>query len=401
MKILLVILHANAARGGAERYTLDLAAALVARGHRVTLAAGSFENIPDGVERIDLGMSGATRVGRYRRFLGALDAHLAQADYDVVHAMLPVRRCDVYHPHAGLAAEAMAAGHLKYDQPAARMVARWSNRLNARRRAFCNVEKQLLNDPNPPVVLCLSQAMQAIVRRHYDLTADRLVTLFNAVDLRRYDPAARPDARSHMRRKLGASHDQPVALMIAQDFSRKGLPEALEALARLPRGQGESSGPSPRLVVVGRGDVAPHQRKARELGIEALVTFAGPTADPYSFYASADLFVLPTHHDPCSLVVLEALAMGVPVITTRQNGAAEIMTQGQEGFILDSPADRVGLIEAWKALCDPTTRARMSKAAMALRPKLAYERHLDALLSVYESIISARTPSLPPVGRDL
>jgi UDP-glucose:(heptosyl)LPS alpha-1,3-glucosyltransferase len=125
--------------------------------------------------------------------------------------------------------------------------------------------------------------------------------------------------------------------------------------------------------------------------------FAGATADAYAFYRAADFFVLPTRHDPCSLVVLEALAMGLPVISTKQNGASEIMTPGFHGFVLDSADDHPALVAAVRALLDPATRARMRAACLALRPRLAYEHHLDTLLSIYQQVLQLRAvPTNPP-----
>src|SRR4051794_9036469 len=129
MKIALVILHADAARGGAERYTIDLAAALGNEGHDVSLLANTFA--PQVEQRVSverLAARGFTRTGRYRRFLDSLDAHLRQTPYDIVHTMLPVRRCDVYHPHAGLAVAAVAAVEAKKGRAQAMF--------NPRRRAF-------------------------------------------------------------------------------------------------------------------------------------------------------------------------------------------------------------------------------------------------------------------------
>jgi UDP-glucose:(heptosyl)LPS alpha-1,3-glucosyltransferase len=134
MKIALVILHADPARGGAERYTVDLAAALARRGHDVTLISSE-----------SLGVRGWTRVGRYRDFLDRLDRHLVERKHDIVHAMLPVRNCDIYHPHAGLALEA------------AQRMSPLRQLVNLRRLRFSAVEQELLIAANPPVVLCLSE----------------------------------------------------------------------------------------------------------------------------------------------------------------------------------------------------------------------------------------------------
>ena len=115
--------------------------------------------------------------------------------------------------------------------------------------------------------------------------------------------------------------------MIAQDFARKGLREAIAALA-------VTQDPKLVLLAVGKQDPSSYRKLAAERGVSDRVIFAGSTTDPFAFYRAADFFVLPTRHDPCSLVVLEAIAMGVPVISTVFNGACEIMSDGKHGFVL-------------------------------------------------------------------
>ena len=363
MRIALVILHADPARGGAERYTIDLFEGLRKRGHEVALVASTVAGEGDG--RVKVPAHGATRVGRYLSFLDALDRHLEEGRYAVVHAMLPVRRCDVYHPHAGIAAEAVSG----------------SNRLkllaNPRRIAFANVERELLNGPKPPVVLCLSEYVKRTVVEHYPLSADRLVTLFNAIDLEKFDPAARPDAGLAVRQRFGIGSEKIVALIIAQDFARKGLREAIVAMS-------QTRDERLVLLVVGKEDPAPYRRVAEDNGVARQVIFAGATTDPYSFYRAADFFLLPTRHDPCSLVVLEALAMGLPVISTVFNGACELMQDAKHGFVLREQEDVESLALAMRALLDDTRRREMRHACVALRPTLAFEHHLDRLIEVYE-----------------
>jgi UDP-glucose:(heptosyl)LPS alpha-1,3-glucosyltransferase len=378
LKIALVILHADPARGGAERYTVDLATALRRRGHEPVLLASSFAEGGRAEKDILLPARGATRAGRYERFLAEFDRELAERSFDIVHAMLPVRRCDVYHPHAGLAAEAIASGHLKYQGAAQRVLARGFNRFNRRRQRFAAVERELLTGKHPPVVLCLSEYVKGVVRKHYQLRPEKLATLFNAVDLGKFDPDARPDAGQDVRRQFKIASDKVVALMIAQDFARKGLREAVKATAKLA---------DPRLIllVAGKQDPVAYRRLAEELCAGGRVIFAGATDDPYRFYRAADFFVLPTRHDPCSLVVLEALAMGLPVISTVFNGACEIMTEPRNGYILNDPADTNALAAAMRQMLDPAVRAEMAKACLALRPALSYEHHLDQLLEIYRT----------------
>jgi UDP-glucose:(heptosyl)LPS alpha-1,3-glucosyltransferase len=349
MRIALVILHADPARGGAERYTIDLAAALAERGHEVEVIATTIRQLPPDIRGVQLMSRRPTRTWTYRAFVRMLDAHLARQPYNIVHAMLPVRRCDIYHPHAGLAAAAVV------DAPFV------SRLFNPRRRAMARVERRLMQQ-RPPIVLSLSDYVGRAVRQHYP--AARVETLFNAVDLDRFEPRPPP-----------APGAVVAALIVAQDFHRKGVGQAIEALARVN---------GIDLTVVGGGDARPYIEMAEKAGVAGRVRFAGRVADPRPHFAKADFFVLPTKHDPCSLVVLESLAVGVPVITTRFNGAAEIMREGIHGYILDDPMDVDALAAAMRKMLDPDRRAEMSQACLALRPALSYDQHLDRLLAIYQ-----------------
>jgi UDP-glucose:(heptosyl)LPS alpha-1,3-glucosyltransferase len=341
LKVALVILHADPARGGAERYTYDLGEALRRRGHDVSVISTETEH-PRGL----------TRVRRYRRFLASVQRRVAAERFDVVHAMLPVPGCDVYHPHAGVAAAALEQCNVWF---------------NPRRRAMANVERQLVADPNGPLVICLSDYVKRFVRQYYaELPDDRMIRLFNAVDLARFSP---PKTRNNS--------DWVNALIIAQDYERKGLGEAIRAVAKV-------SDKRLRLIVVGKQDPASYAALAKQLGVDARIVFHPPTSKPEDFYREADFFVLPTKHDPCSLVVLEALAMGVPVISTVFNGATEVMTDGVHGFILKDPADVDALAGAMTTLCDDDRRREMTEACKTLRTTLAYEHHVDQLMAIYD-----------------
>jgi UDP-glucose:(heptosyl)LPS alpha-1,3-glucosyltransferase len=346
VKVGLVILHADPARGGAERYTVDLAAALARRGHAISMLASGFSSPIDGVTPVAVPARGMTRTGRYRGFLHALHRHLDAEPYDIVHAMLPVRRCDVYHPHAGIAA---AAG------------SRWNIHFNPRRKLMARIERELLTGPRPPITIALSDYVKRSIRAHYPLPEERLATLFNATDLDRFQPAPPPQ------------RDYVNGLFIGQDFERKGLTQTLVAASMLKE-------PRLKITVVG----GRNERFHRPPDAAAQASFAGEVTDPRPFYANADFFVLPTKHDPCSLVVLEALAMGLPVISTVFNGATEIMTDGVHGYILQDPTDIDALADAMRKMMDPARRRAMREACLALRPKLSFEHHVDELLKIYD-----------------
>ena len=136
--------------------------------------------------------------------------------------MLPVRNCDVYHPHAGIAAEALRGSRTKEQSPIMRVIAMAANRLNLRRQRFAAVERELLNGANPPVVLCLSNYIKKRLTQYYSSLPDSRPgdALQHATDLTRFDPSSRPQAgRVETRQRLAvATIASSPTLMIAQDF---------------------------------------------------------------------------------------------------------------------------------------------------------------------------------------
>jgi glycosyltransferase involved in cell wall biosynthesis len=257
VKIALVILHADPARGGAERYTVDLAAALGRRGHEVRIVATSFGGeVPEAMRR-PIDATGRTRAAVYRAFVQEVSAHTRDAHYDLIHAMLTNPHCDLYHPHAGIAADALRR--------------RWSALFNPRRRAMAEVERELV-DESRAVFLSLSEYSKADVLRHYPrLAPDRLVTLFNAVDLDRFQPSRA--RRDEVLSRLGIPSGRTVALIVANDFARKGLMEALRAAAAVNQPDRLA------LVVVGKQDVTLYRREAEKMRHVARIVFAGAAAD--------------------------------------------------------------------------------------------------------------------------
>jgi UDP-glucose:(heptosyl)LPS alpha-1,3-glucosyltransferase len=293
--------------------------------------------------------------------------------------MLPVRRCDLYHPHAGLAKAALRTYQSRASAPM-RGLARLGNRLNRKRRLFAQVEDALLHGPQKPFVLCLSDYVKRMILADYPDISHQLVTLFNGIDLVKFDPAAHAAAKMTIRRRLGIPPDATTGLMMAQYFHRKGLAEIVAATANIAK---TSPGAAPFIVVLGADDPRRGQEQGKRLGVEDRFIFPGQTDSPADFYAACDFFVLPTRHDSCSLATLEALAMGLPVISTIFNGACEIMTDGRHGYILPDPADVAALTMAMSNLLDADRRERMRQECLALRPSLSFKAHMDRLEEIY------------------
>ena len=145
--------------------------------------------------------------------------------------------------------------------------------------------------------------------------------------------------------------------------------------------------PPCRVLVVGGG-------KPGESGLIAerctpgRVVFTGPVADTVPYYAAADVYVHPSWYDPCSLVVLEALASGLPVITSTMNGAAELMTVGEQGYVV--PPGHLGqlteLTDRMHKLFEATLRKRMGAAARVLAEKHTLGHNYRRMMDIYEKV---------------
>jgi UDP-glucose:(heptosyl)LPS alpha-1,3-glucosyltransferase len=144
------------------------------------------------------------------------------------------------------------------------------------------------------------------------------------------------------------------------------------------------------LIVVGNAKCARYESLARRLGVHDRVKFLGFRADPRDAYFAADFLIHPTFYDPCSLVVLEALACGLPVVTTQYNGASELLTPLVDGLIVKDPHDARELGGAITEMCDPTKLPARKAAAAEAGRRWTFEDHYRQLLGVFEEVVARK-----------
>nr|WP_258539294.1 glycosyltransferase family 4 protein [Dissulfurirhabdus thermomarina] len=178
--------------------------------------------------------------------------------------------------------------------------------------------------------------------------------------------------RDEARRAWGLPPEAVVFALVAHNFALKGVDALVRAAERLAPGR------DVRFLVAGRGRPGPYLRRARPEARRRFV-FTGPVPEVERVYAAADAYVHPTWYDPCSLVVLEAMAGGLPVVTTRFNGAGELVEEGVAGVVLESPADLEGLARALGDLLDGDRRRAMGRAARRIAERHPWSRHFTEL----------------------
>ena len=370
MKAALVIGRYDGGGGGAERWTDRHARFLLAQGVEVHLIASRFVDPPS--HAICHHVAKGWGAGRRLRFAERVEQICRREGFDVVHDMGDGWHCDFFMPHHGTRASTLER-NLDVLSPAARRLQDWAYRWAPRYLEFAELERRQYAAESNATYIAVSQMVKRDMQRRYGVPAERIRLVYNGVDARRFQPR-----RGEARPAAWPWSDRVVHLLAAHNFELKGLASLVRAAARL-RAEGAPVG----LAVLGSGRPGPYRRLARRLGCEDSIVFLGNQPDPLPFYQSADVYVQPTYYDPCSLVVLEALACGLPVVTTRQNGASELLTDGLEGAVLDDPRDVQALADAMRRYLDGEERKKAGQAARRLAERCTLARNSSAILNLY------------------
>lgn len=233
-----------------------------------------------------------------------------------------------------------------------------------------------------PFIIANSRLSRDGILKYYPFPPERVVVAYNGVDGTRFSSEIRGHDREALRAGLGIPPDGLLILFVGAGFARKGLGALLEAVAQVG-----SRGLRPHLVVVGGGSSRGWRNRAARLGLAGRVRFAGHVPNPEVYYAAADVFALPTFFDPFANVTLEAMATGLPVVTSRRNGAAEILRPGVDGLVLDRPDDVGGLVEALASLQVPARRRAMGQRARETAMKYSWDGPLEQTLGVYRAVM--------------
>lgn len=238
--------------------------------------------------------------------------------------------------------------------------------------------------------VAVSQGVRQELIADYGTEPSRIRVIPNGVDLAEFAPEALAPMRTEARARWGLPEGVPVALFVG-DFRRKGLGPTIAALAA-------TGHPEARLLVAGRGEAEAYRAQARSLGLGDRVVFTGFLPEVRPAFAAADAFVFPTRYEPFGMVIAEAMAAGLPVLTTRRAGAAEWIQNGEEGLLVDDPADVAALAAGLGPLLrDAELRVRLGQAAQAKAQALGWDGIAKAYAQLYAEVLEAKgRPALAP-----
>ncbi len=217
--------------------------------------------------------------------------------------------------------------------------------------------------------------------RYYKTPDEKITVVYNGVDLNRFKPSNRNICREEVRRNYRIGENDLVILFVGSGFERKGLRFLLDGISLLDS-RLKTQDTRLKILVVGKGDYKYYKKMARSLGIEKDIIFAGTTDSIEKFYAASDIFVLPTIYDPFSNACLEAMASGLPVVTTRNNGVSEIIKDGEDGFVLDNSADVNEISHRINLLMDGGLRKTMGEKARENAEKFSIENTVRRMVGI-------------------
>jgi UDP-glucose:(heptosyl)LPS alpha-1,3-glucosyltransferase len=376
LSVALVLDRFDPERGGLEGWTAALAGWLQRAGHRVHVVAfAAAEPQPPGLA-VHLLPPVAGRLER----AAAVSAFLASRSFDIVHDTGVGWHYDLLHPQGG-SREADWQQNQRSRRPAQRLVERWHPARQRRMTELRRLEQRQYREA-AGIVVAVSRQVAADLTAHEGVAPERLRQIYNGIESAGF--ARDPRCGAEMRRRLGIG-EATLFVQAAHNFRLKGVATTLRAVARL-----HQPASAVRLAVLGRDPDPACRRLAEALGISGQVTFAGFVADVRPYLWAADACLHPAFYDPCSLAALEALAAGLPLVTTQRNGVSELMTDGREGFVIADARDDAALAAAMLRLLAPEPRAVMAAAAARLGATWDCERNFRAVLALYREIMAAR-----------
>ncbi len=354
MRVALITRRFDPSGGGTERDLMVTARYLRDAGHQVSIYADELRAQPSDwtVHCVPAGVGRALRI---RRFAIAAPAAARRRGAELVVSFARTIGADVMRSGGG--------AHISYLRAARRWrgaLATGAMRLSAYHRAQTAVERRAFGSPALRVTVAVSNFVRDDLIREFGLAPERVVTIYNGVDLDHFRPIADDNVRAAVRRRVGVTGSTPMVVFAGNGFARKGLEFLIRAWPRIGR--------DAWLVVVGEDRaMLKFRRLSRRLGVSGRVHFAGRRRELAEIFGAGDVFALPSLFEPFGNVVMEAMAGGMPALTSAFAGVSELMPEPMRRFVVADPTNPDEIAAKLGELIDRRTELRAAARAAAER----------------------------------
>ncbi len=368
--------------GGAERYVMNLSRHLVQQGHEVHIFSHSW---PDGqgLQVHPLPLITGWGVWKLLSFNLAVERLFRKNTFDVVQSFEKTTCQDVYRAGEGCHREWLRQRQ-KYD-PCHKTI---GVKLNPFHWVTLVMERRLFEKSGTQFFIANSQRGRDEILSHYQVAPEKVRVIYNPLPLNLPLPLGPATSSAESERTGVRGKEEKNILFVGSGFQRKGLYFLIQALPLILKET------EVRLLIVGHGNRKKAVRLAKGLGVENRLTFTGPVPDATPYYREADLFVLPSIYEPFSSACLEAMSFGLPVVTTKMNGASEDIIEGGNGFIVEDPSETVSLAASISRTVNLNLEEIREINLQILRQH-TWDRHLEGLLGLYREVLRAKTGLRP------
>ena len=353
-----VIRQRYTAIGGAERYLDGLIRELIARGHEVHVFANSWQSGTEGFTFHRVPMVRGSSFLKALSFAAASRRVVGRVHCDRVFSMERTLKQDVYRAGDGCHREWLGQ-RARFNSPLRQL----SIAINPFHATMLSLERRMFTAEATGRIIANSNRGKREIVDHYGYPADRIHVIHNGVDCERFRPPAERTPAQRVR-----------LLFVGTGFERKGLGFAIQALSRLPA--------HVELKVIGKGDIARYRRMAAAAAVANRVEFLGKDHDMPSIYQGAEVLVHPAIYEPFANVCMEAMACGLPVVTSRINGVSEVIASGRNGAIIEKPEDIEALAAAIRSFLDEKIRRAAGVFARKTAEAHAFGPHITQTLRV-------------------
>mgnify|MGYP002630535501 CR=1 FL=1 len=361
--------------GGAEQFANGYIHQLAESGHDVHIFANQWTpSHHPNIHHHSVSTLNLNAFSRTLSFANAVAKKIREESFDIIQSHEKTWLQDVYRAGDGC--------HIKWLNQRSKQFSPIKKFL-----LFCNpfhqlilkLERNIFESGQCKKIIAISQMVKEDILKNYNCPPENISVVYNGVDLKRFHPQNINIHRKLIRKELGIPENSILILFVGSGFERKGLQFLLQSTEYLKNKDW-------RLLLMGKGNwgkylnYVPIEKRTR-------IITKDPVPEIEKYYAAADLFILPSIYEPFGNANLEALATGLPVITTRYCGAANIINPKQNGLIVENPTDPKEIAENINLLFDPSIREKMGQNARELAEQYPMERNNREMLEIYESIV--------------
>ena len=359
--------------GGAENLVVELCERLIREhGYAIHVLANRFETISEAVQMHRTPIWMFPRWFRPYSFALGVRKMLDQLPVDLVHSHERIFRADVFSVHG--------MPHQQWIRDVRKKSMSWFDKATAR------VERMGYTHPATRLLLPVSRQLRTALVDLYPSVEPRIRVLTPGVSTQRFSDCSQQDIKARAKRDFGLEPTDTVLLFVGMNFEVKRLALVMEAMQAL--GTDILDRHRLKLLVIGKGDIRRYGRLAIEMGIQGRICFAGVQTDMVHGYAAGDVLVMPSRMDTFGLVVLEAMAAGLPVILTRRVGAIDVVEGSRCGIVLDADPAPQTLAEAILQLVDAGRRTQMGRVARTTALSHDWKEVTAELVRLYDSLLN-------------